>query len=322
MKGLKLLCTAIVLSAAALHPCSAQQPAISYERSFERAVMAAHPVVVAKEKFSREDFFLYYPLADRSWHVNIARPDLPVYAPEGCEDIHYSVTDCIFPMVCGNRRYFSRQDPDGAGGFDIFYSTRRADGKWGEAVSLGYPYNSPGNDYLFIDTEDGKYSIFASDRECQGTDSVMVYVLECCHEPVRTRVSDAAELQRLCLLEPSMDLKKVNYQQAMTAIAGDKDLDEIYATQIALVRSLRDSLSSRAGIPVDEERAAELNAHLRLAEDHLKKIEMQFLNADNLPDRTALEEEAAKEIIGLGKSYTFTRKSLGTAVNFVYLSSH
>ena len=52
------------------------------------------PVVVAKHLFSREDFFLYYPLEDRSWrplpNLLDSLPDTYVKAtwmPEGAEEI-------------------------------------------------------------------------------------------------------------------------------------------------------------------------------------------------------------------------------------------
>ena len=40
------------------------------ENGKNMAAFAGNPVVVAKHKFSTEDFFLYYPLPDRSWRKN------------------------------------------------------------------------------------------------------------------------------------------------------------------------------------------------------------------------------------------------------------
>jgi hypothetical protein len=50
------------------------------------------------------------------------------------------------------------------GGYDVFYSKKRADGTWGEPVNMGYPINTTDNDLFFQALDNGKiayYSIYS-----------------------------------------------------------------------------------------------------------------------------------------------------------------
>lgn len=108
----------------------------------------------------------------------------------------------VFPYVSADGRtlWFASDGLYGAGGYDLYVSHWDSRNKeWGEPENLGFPYNSPYNDYLFVNTPDGRYSIFASDRECPGTGDVWVYVLEFDTTPVRRALSaqEALSLSRL-----------------------------------------------------------------------------------------------------------------------------
>lgn len=297
------------------------EKAMAYcERAYEMTGECMRPTVVAKEKFSVSDFYLYYPLEDKAWHINTAHPSLPIYAPSGASDIFYSVNDRIYPMVSGDKMYFASDKGEGIGGYDIYMSrwdSRKRD--WGTPENLGMPFNSPYNDYLFIDTEDGKYSIFASDRECPGSDSVYVYVLERQDRPVREAVNSVEDLRSLCKLDPSVDLKKINNSNSLSELEPDRVLEEFYNAKVSEVRKLRDSLSRRIAALSTDEELAPLRDKLESASSELQKIESDFLSMGDSRTLQKVSDETEKEIIGVGKSYTFTRKSLGPAINFISL---
>ena len=292
------------------------------ERAFEMTGECYRPTVVAKERFSVADFYLYYPLEDKSWHINTAYPDLPIYAPKGASDIFYSVGDRIFPMVFGDTMYFSSASGDGVGGLDIFkcrWDSRRND--WGKPENLGIPFNTPYDDYLYIDTEDGNYSIFASNRECPGTDSVYVYVLERNDRPVRVSVDTADEVRELCMLNPSEDLKKINNSNSLVGLEPDRRLEEFYNAKVNEIRQLRDSLDQRIAALSSDEELAELRRRLEAAGEELNLIETDFLQMGESHAIQTVTAEADKEIIGVGSSYTFTRKTLGPPVNFLVVGN-
>ena len=147
-----------------------------------------------------------------------------IYVPDGSKDIFYSAkdeegirniyathltdslwsvpalineqmtssSDEIYPMLSpdGQSLYFASKGLYGMGGYDLYVSNWNSEtNDWDMPVNMGFPYSSPYDDFLFVNTEDGKYSIFASNREC-GRDSVMIYVLEYDSMPVRKAVSD------------------------------------------------------------------------------------------------------------------------------------
>lgn len=64
----------------------------------------------------------------------------------------------------GDIMYFCSEGHNSMGGYDIFMSKYRQ-GQWQEPVNLGYPINTPYDDYFFAVTASGKYAYIASNRE-------------------------------------------------------------------------------------------------------------------------------------------------------------
>ncbi len=71
----------------------------------------------------------------------------------------------IFMHPDGRTMYFSSKREGSMGGYDIFYSERDRDGKWGEPVNIGYPVNTPDDDVFFVVAGNARYAYFSSDRE-------------------------------------------------------------------------------------------------------------------------------------------------------------
>jgi len=64
----------------------------------------------------------------------------------------------------GNTLYFSSYGHYNMGGYDIFHSTKKADGTWSEPKNMGYPINTTDNDLYFQVLGSGKsayYSIYS-----------------------------------------------------------------------------------------------------------------------------------------------------------------
>lgn len=60
--------------------------------------------------------------------------------------------------------YFSSQGLPGLGGYDIFYSRKALNGKFGKPVNIGYPINTGSDDVGFTVSTDGHYGYFASNN--------------------------------------------------------------------------------------------------------------------------------------------------------------
>lgn len=335
------------------------------------------PEVVAKHFFSADEFFLFYPLPDKSWRTlpnvldsTAAHPLVKaVYVPEGSREIFYSSVDEagsrniyrtelkdslwslpvllneamtssgdeIYPMFSpdGRQMYFASSGLYGMGGYDLYVSewdeTRN---DWGPPSNMGFPFSSPYDDFLFMNTPDGKYSIFASTRECP-PDSVCVYVVEYDRMPVRKSVGNAVALAGLCRLEPDDDVSKMDNASAVPSELFENEDTRRYMEKATEIRALNDSIFTYANNldknrilfaeSDDAEKRAELTDEimrqekmlpffqdsLKRATSELQAIEMKFLFSGISFDPAMLMQEADREVKGASTNYVFTRKHPG-----------
>ena len=250
----------------------------------------SRPTVIARKCFSIEDFFLYYPMRERSWRAlpncldSAATHPLvrASYIPDGAEQLYFSAPDAsgiyniyhtefqdtvwsvpslvneemttahdeIFPVLSedGKSLYFASAGLYGMGGYDLYVShwnERTRD--WDTPMNLGFPYSSPYDDFLYFNSEDGRYTIFASNRDCS-RDSVIVYVLEYDSLPLHSAVTEPSDLRRLAALEPgsARPAPPSNPSPSLSEAAPrpmGEDMSS-YLDRMNTVRSLRDSLSA------------------------------------------------------------------------------
>lgn len=251
-----------------------------------------------------------------------------------------SSSDEIYPMLSpdGQSLYFASKGLYGMGGYDLYVSNWNSEtNDWDMPVNMGFPYSSPYDDFLFVNTEDGKYSIFASNREC-GRDSVTIYVLEYDSMPVRKAVTDVDELRALASLNPARDHSRIDNDAAVPDEGQQNESTKRYMDKMREVRALRDSVARfgknlekmRSGLAgaSGEEKArltAEisdkemmlptLNSALNSAVKELQNIEMDFLANGIVIDTRKLQAEADKEIVGASSGYTFSKNSYGPALH-------
>lgn len=132
--------------------------------------------------------------------------------------------DEIFPLLSadGKKLYFSSNAMAGMGGYDIFVSELCADGiSWSAPVNLGFPYSSPYDDFLYYDTPDGKFSMFASNRNCP-KDSMTIYILAFEANPVRKSIASVQEAREIAALQPTVSTQDVR-QMKETSPEGEKE---------------------------------------------------------------------------------------------------
>ena len=251
-----------------------------------------------------------------------------------------SSSDEIYPMLSpdGQSLYFASKGLYGMGGYDLYVSNWNSEtNDWDMPVNMGFPYSSPYDDFLFVNTEDGKYSIFASNRECS-RDSVTIYVLEYDSMPVRKAVTDVDELRALASLNPARDHSRIDNDAAVPDEGQQNESTKRYMDKMREVRALRDSVARfgknlekmRSGLAgaSGEEKArltAEisdkemmlptLNSALNAAVKELQNIEMDFLANGIVIDTRKLQAEADKEIVGASSGYTFSKNSYGPALH-------
>jgi len=64
----------------------------------------------------------------------------------------------------GVTMYFSSEGFNSMGGFDIFM-VKKQGSEWGKPINLGYPINTPYDDFFFASSANGKYAYITSNRE-------------------------------------------------------------------------------------------------------------------------------------------------------------
>lgn len=307
------------------------------------------PAVVERRRFHIDDFYLYYPLKDRCWHPVAGQVSgydgIPqvVYSGEDSLTVAAADLERVYSIVSedGKSMYFSSAGLYGMGGYDIYvsYWDERAS-EWSTPVNMGIPFSSPYDDFLYMDTEDGRYSLFASNRGCPA-DSINVYVLEYDSMPIRTAVVDIAQVKKLMELEPQGEAPRLqDGNDAGDAMPENEDTER-YTGKMAEVRALRDSIymynkvldeeRNRFALSDDVEERARLTTEIlrkeaelpKLGESldravaELQKIEMEFLfsgiSVD--PDKisSAMDEREAEQDL----EYRFVRMSPGDTVSVV-----
>ncbi len=387
------------------------------ESGFDLSSLVCQPTVIARQKFTLRDFFLYYPFSDRSWHdlssseglrdslqtLNAPKalgilPDIAYYQ-EDDDVIYFSspdtlghmkiyssvkdtlwsrprqvfapkdsisvtadsmvvaqmfrdsanfvfrdstatlpVSDEIFPILSADRRslFFSAKRKDSAGGYDLYESVwNEADGCWSDPVNLGFPYSSVDNDYLYMNTDDGRYTVFASDRGCK-KDSVCVYVLEYEFAPQQQRITDSERLRRIIELVPSDGTDVVDAGSAVGGGIPENADTKRYMEKMEDVRRFRDLLDGtnrkldemreEFALSDDVERRQELTSRILETEAEIpqiqssldnaaaevQKIEMEFLFSGVVIDYNHLSSEASRNLVGDSSRYVFKERQMGS----------
>ena len=332
----------------------------------------ADPVVVARERFSRKDFFLFYPLKNQTWRLPPHSLDpsddgFPTYAPRGSQSLCFSAPDAtgsrnlyvsstdgsvwsspelmgepllslgneVFPMLSedGKKLTFSSDGLHGMGGFDLYTSTWNEEtGSWGEPVNMGFPFSSPGDDFLLVDSPDGRYTLFASNRDCP-QDSVYIYVIEKQMVIPRVPMRDPVTLAHTASLSPLNDPTRQDHGAAVAEEAHGNDDTRRYMQMTAEARILRDSIyfherkldslrlrlsagmedrtSLTSAIAEREASLAPLRRRLEETNRAVRSIEQAFLQRGAVTDTG----RADREFVGARSSYTFSRNSLGAKLN-------
>lgn len=84
-----------------------------------------------------------------------------------------------FMLQDGETLYFASDGGrDGLGGYDLYMTRRDGNGGFYEPSSLGMPYNSPGNDFLFVIDEENNVGWWATDRFSHAGDTISLLIFE------------------------------------------------------------------------------------------------------------------------------------------------
>ncbi len=139
----------------------------------------------AQDKQGRWDIYFIQYIDGTKWS-----------APHLLDSIVNSPGDELFPVISpdGKNLYFSSNGLYGMGGFDLyvcFWDEKTS--RWSVPQNLGFPYSSPEDDYLFINSDSGNFSFFASNRDISTKDSIRIYQLGFENTPVKSAITSTEE---------------------------------------------------------------------------------------------------------------------------------
>lgn len=333
------------------------------------------PVPIIKKGFTLKEFFLFFPLTDRAFRSTPNVFDkgesaiIPTYVPKNSEVVYFSSPDSggarniyksenndgtwtapellneamvtmgneIAPMLStdGKTLYFASDALYGMGGYDLYKCQwdERIQG-WGEPVNMGFPFSSPADDYMIMEAE-GKYTLFASNRECSA-DSVFIYVLKFDDAPVTKAITNPAELLALSKLEPSEELVQIDnanignwdeefnsgtlymqiFAQTEELSATIKQLDEEIAKLEVRLETEADELVKESLAKTIDTKKEERQKAQKTLDDltgEFGNIEDLLSNASSL-NTSKVAEAADTELVGAGDAYLFIKHRMGGAL--------
>lgn len=336
----------------------------------------SQPTVVARSRFSLDDFFLFYPMEEGAWRSlpnpldSLAGREALVratYVPDDATGLYFSArgadgvrnlyhsllrdsvwslpsllgeeltspADEIYPIVSrdGKTLHFASRGLYGMGGYDLYVAQwNESAHEWDPPVNLGFPYSSPYDDFLFVNSDDGQYSLFASNRACPGTDSVDVYVLAFDSMPIRTEIETVDGLKALCALTPPRKPAETapavqppredeNVRRYLAAMDRVQQVRDSIARRNADLERLRDKLKTtddpaRQAALRDEILSQEMalparQKQLKAAQADLQRLEMEFLSAGITLDPDALKAVSHRRADSPAAGFTFVRHEMG-----------
>lgn len=161
----------------------------------EMAEYCYRPKVAARKRFPVSKFLGHLPISvSQRAHLSMAPVDT-LMLPDS------SRFAASYLIESEGYIYFSSKELHGMGGADLYRCKRLPGGFVSEPENLGFPWSSPADDILLMNTSDGRFTILASNRGCT-PDSVCLYALVREAVPVSQKVEEGAPLMALCALEP------------------------------------------------------------------------------------------------------------------------
>lgn len=302
----------------------------------------ANPFYTAMYLPAGEERAIYSaPDESGAWNIHTStRKDSTTWSvPEILSGSILSGRNEIFPILSrdGRTLYFASDGLPGMGGYDLFYSRwDEQTGEWSEPENMGFPYSSTGNDIMYLESRDGKYSIIVSDRETSG-DSVKIYVTDYIATPVRTAIAEDESPLAIASFVHDMADSKAGAEAAESASAQSTDPEmEGYSKLMHRLRHLQEEHREKlnkieesrriyetaseedrkflAGIIRDvENESMQIKRQMDGISAKIQEIELKFLSEGIIP---VVEEEEQDDVSpaptsGNIEEYTFSKHSPG-----------
>lgn len=253
-------------------------------------------------------------LVDGSWEIPVSAGD--ILNDGGTVKNPFMLSD-------GTTVYFAGNGDSSMGGFDLFVASKDpVSGEYLQPTGVGYPFNSPANEYMLAIDEDNGIGWWVTDRN-QIEDKVSVYVFYT--NNVRKNynsdeVDDLVSLAKLDVITLAQNPEK-DYDKIITEIneRGKYGADQIEDSEVLFrlpggrtIRSLSDLLSTAAKRNLTQYLSAK--AEYKSNQSHLTSLRKKYHAAK---DRRGASQALKNQILDLEKKIDWQRDKLKKMQNAV-----
>lgn len=228
-----------------------------------------------------------------------------------------------FLLLDGISLFYASDGENSLGGYDIFltkYSSSTKDFLAPE--NIGFPFNSPANDYMMVIDELHKTGWFATDRN-QTTGKVAIYKFEYNDPKVYYKTEDSVLLRSVAQLKSFKTSKK----NRPTSIIASKPEIELFKTEKSIV--INDSIVYNSPEQFQQPKALQLYNETVLMNSELQKLQETLIttrsdydNAPTIAEKLKLAEQIRvlePAVFQLSKEITNKKKdAINKEINFLF----
>jgi len=152
------------------------------------------------------------------------------------------------PIYChldGETMYIASNGNNTIGGYDIFVS-RKVQGQWSEPENMGYPINTPYDDFFFASTANGKFAYISSNRS-GGQGNYDIYKVTF-WGPEKTPLVDIEDFLLASIVLPMKDAQveaTVNVNKKSFTVFKGKTIDALTKKAVEAVIDITDNLTGK-----------------------------------------------------------------------------
>ena len=200
-------------------------------------------------------------------------------------------SDEAFPYLASDKTlYFASKGHNSIGGYDIFKSVYDSvSGHWGEPENLGFPINTPYDDFMYAIESNGNSAFFASDRTSKdGQVMVCRYIVEETPEKLHIETEEHLAEQAELPITPGAEAEYnriVQEQQDKTNEVKDStvenkevkhelDTTDLFATTKSMLEEKVSAISNY------QDYSRKLNAYARITSNKIRAIRNGESDAD------------------------------------------
>ncbi len=207
------------------------------------------------------------------------------FADAGEDDADDAEFNMRYPVLAddGETLYFAADSENSIGGLDIFMSRRTENGTFTRPQNMGMPFNSPYNDFLYVEDHESGLGWWVTDRN-QDAGKVTVYLFKLPQGRVNVEIDDS-DLRARAKLNPvsvSLAPDRADLARSLDSLAVD---EERSTGECILIIPGGKMVFSGADLNNPQARQAlaelqQLNKELADAEARLQQLRSRFGNGD------------------------------------------